>query len=133
MGLPQTSWITLGKSLNLLSFSNCLSGKGTTIASEISSNSKILCLTIISRANTEKFVRHAENWTYEDLPMVSFFTNPKVFCFLETEKIQNQIRFTFQVNIPNDAVATGSSSMKHLEAGPNDHFSSSSLSLSLYL
>lgn len=61
------------------------------------------CLTIkfgviiMARVNAEKFVRLEESYTHEDLPIVRFFTSLTVLCFLESEKIKNQITLTFKV------------------------------------
>lgn len=89
-----------------------LSCKGTKIASEIA-KAKIQCLTIMSTVNAEKIVRSRENGSHENLPMVRFFTDLKIISFLETDKCQNQISFPLKVNIPNDTIATSSSSMEH--------------------
>lgn len=94
MGLSETSWVTLAKSSNLLSFSNWLSLKGTKTVSEISSNCRVLCSTVMSRANTEKFVRREENWTYENLPKVKILYQLKSFLLSKNKKVQNQIRYT---------------------------------------
>lgn len=124
-GSPQeshwTSWVLV----------NCLSCRGTNTVSEISSSSEILRWTIMSRVNAEKFVRSKENRTCKDLPVARFFTNFKVFCFLETEKIQNQIRVIREVNVPNDMIATSLSCTEHLDEGPPSFFKSLSLFISL--
>ena len=91
MGLSETSWVTVGKSSNLLSFSNWLSLKGTKIVSEISSNSRVLCSTVMSRANTEKFVRLEENWTYENLPMVKILYQLKSFLLSKNKKFKTRL------------------------------------------
>lgn len=84
----------------------------------------------MSTVNAEKIVRSGENGTHENLPMVRFFTDLKIFSFLETDKCQNRIRFPLKVNISNDTMATSSSSMEHLEGGPKTIFLLQSLSLS---